>query len=267
MRVRVDLGRQDRAAPAVFEHGLGVPEPGCRVLDGEELDVLAPGQFANEPLENCGVGPRLGKGFHVAQVGRREAASVGELGAQVGGKPVDDFAAPALSGLPLQDVVADPPVETDEFTVDREGGAEPRLANPGFQVGEPGRIIGGNGRGGHGCCPIPRPKRLVLRALGAAGRASPNLPMGRWQIDTCSLGGILGAPGTARSGAAAALDPIVQQALARLADVGDGPRLAISLEPNSMSCTLGYSKLPLRSNKSFIFPDARTAPCPVIYFP
>jgi len=32
MRLRVDLGGEDRAAPAIFEHGLGVPEPGRRVL-------------------------------------------------------------------------------------------------------------------------------------------------------------------------------------------------------------------------------------------
>jgi len=53
--------------------------------------------------------------------------------------------------------------------------------------------------------------------------------MGRWQIGARCLGGILGAPGTARSGAAAAHDPIVQQAVAQLAEAGDGLDLAIFL--------------------------------------
>ena len=116
------------------------------------------------------------------------------------------------------------PVEADEFAVNREGSAEPRLANSGFQVGEPGGIVGGDETGGHNRRGHgPRPLRPALDARRSAGRASLNLPMGRWQIGARCLGGILGAPGTARSGVAAARDPIVQQAVARLVDVGDGP--------------------------------------------
>jgi hypothetical protein len=69
MRLGVDLGGEDRTAPTVFERRLCVPEPGGRILDGQQFDVLAPGQFANDPLENCRIGPRLRERPHVAQIG------------------------------------------------------------------------------------------------------------------------------------------------------------------------------------------------------
>ena len=148
----------------MLERGLGVPEPGSRVLDPQQRDVLAPGQFANDPLENCRVGPRRGERPHIAQIGRREAARIGELRAQVGGEPVDHLGAPAVRCLAFANVVADLPIEADQLAVHGEGGAQPRLANPGFQVGEPGGVPGG------------RPGRHRAALLGAdppGGAARP----------------------------------------------------------------------------------------------
>lgn len=84
-----------------------------------------------------------------------------------------------------------------------------------FQIGEPGGIVGGDGRGGHGRRGHrPRPLRLGLGTRPAAWWHSANLPMGRWQIGAHCAGGILGAPGTAWPSASACHNPIVQQAVA-----------------------------------------------------
>ena len=70
---------------------------------------------------------------------------VGELRAQVGGQAVDHLGAPAVRGLAVADVAADLPIEADQLAVHGEGGAQPSLANPGFEVGEPGGVAGGCG--------------------------------------------------------------------------------------------------------------------------
>jgi hypothetical protein len=58
-----DLVGKHRAAPAVLERRLGVPKPGGRILElGQQLDVLAPGQSSNDPLDNCRIRPGLGEG-------------------------------------------------------------------------------------------------------------------------------------------------------------------------------------------------------------
>ena len=74
----------------------------------------------------------------------------------------------------------------------------------------------------------------------------------------------MGARGTARSSAAAARIQIVQQAVARFAEAGDGLGLAIFLQPNSTACTSDYVKLTLGSNKSLIFQDTQISPLPRI---
>ncbi len=47
--------------------------------------------------------------------------------------------------LALVDVAADLPIEADQRAVHGEGGTQPRRANPGFQIGEPGGAAGGRG--------------------------------------------------------------------------------------------------------------------------
>ncbi len=104
----------------MLEACFGIPQSVCGILDSEQLDVLPPGQFANDPLENCQVRLGLSKATHVAQIGRGEAPCIGELGTQIGGKPIDYLAAPAILDLPLDDVATDAPVEADQLAVDGE---------------------------------------------------------------------------------------------------------------------------------------------------
>ena len=59
----------------------------------------------------------------VAQVGRGEPTGYGDLRSQVGGEAVHDLFAPADAGVPLQTAA-----------LNCEHGADPRLADPHFQV-------------------------------------------------------------------------------------------------------------------------------------
>jgi hypothetical protein len=103
---RVDLGRQHRPAPAIFQRRPGVPAPGGRVLHVQELDVLAPGPSSNDPLGKVRLGPRLGESPHIERVGARVAPCVGELVLEVGGEAIDDPGAPAMGGLAAADIAA-----------------------------------------------------------------------------------------------------------------------------------------------------------------
>ena len=150
MRLRINLRAKDRTAPAVLKRGLGVPEPRSRIFDRQQFNILAPRQFANDPLENRRIWPSLGECLHVAQVGRGESARVRERDAQIGGEAADDLATPALFSLSFQDVAANAPVEANEFTVDGEGGTQPRLSDLRLQIGKPGRVAGRDRRGAHG---------------------------------------------------------------------------------------------------------------------
>lgn len=74
----------------------------------------------------------------------------------------------------------------------------------------------------------------------------------------------MGDPGTAEPGAPACRESIVQQAVAQLMEVGDGPRLIISLYLNSTVCAAVYSKAALSSNNHSILPGTRPSPLPCL---
>jgi hypothetical protein len=57
-------------------------------------------------------------------------------------------------------------------------------------------------------------------------------------------------------------DSIVQQAVAQLAELGEGHSLANSLQPSSIGYSLAYLKRSLSSNKPFIFLDAQNSSLP-----
>jgi hypothetical protein len=66
--------------------------------------------LSNSLLDNLPVRPRLGKGAHIHEVGAGETFHLREGVAQVVGQPVDDLGAPALFGLPGQNIAADLPI-------------------------------------------------------------------------------------------------------------------------------------------------------------
>ena len=79
-----------------------------------------------------------------------------------------------MRGLAFADVVADLPGEADRFAVHGKGRAQPCLAEPGFQLGEPGGVAGGRGgRLGH-----QRGTDAALRRP-AGGRPAVARDMGR----------------------------------------------------------------------------------------
>ena len=208
------------------------------------------------------VGPGLGKGFHVARrLADEKPRASGNSARRSAASRLDDLAAPALLGLPLQNVAADAPIEADEFAVDREGGAEPRLANSGFQVDEPGGIIGGNGRAVMDAARY-RGRRGWHWAIG--GRQGGPTSICQWAVGKlarAALGGILGSRdslawrrGCPRSDCATGC--CTTDGRQRRTRLGHFPNT------NSMSCTLAYPKQPLGSNILFIFSDARAAPLP-----
>src|SRR5687767_2971911 len=53
VRFRGDLGREDRTTPAVRDGLLHIPKPFRAILDAlKERDVVTPGQFCNQRLQN-----------------------------------------------------------------------------------------------------------------------------------------------------------------------------------------------------------------------
>ena len=138
------------ARPTVPDGLPGVGEPPLRVFEsGEGNDVVAPRQLSNSLLDDCGIGPGFGEGAHLEQVGAGKTFHLGKSGAQVTGKAVDDFGSPALLSLAGEDVVAELPVESDEFAIDRERGAWLCLMNAGLEVRQSCRIVGWNEVRGH----------------------------------------------------------------------------------------------------------------------
>jgi hypothetical protein len=77
-------------------------------LKPQEFNVLAPGQFANDPLANFCIRPSRGEGLHIAQVCGRKAPYVREFGLEVNRQAVDDPGAETADILALKDIPADP---------------------------------------------------------------------------------------------------------------------------------------------------------------
>ena len=128
----------------------GVGESPFRSLEpGEENDVVAPRQLSNSLLDDCGIGPGIGEGAHVEQIGAGKTFHLRESGAKVAGETLDDFGTPALLGLTGENVFPQLPIEGDEFTVDRERGALLRLMNADLELRQPSSVVGGDEVRGH----------------------------------------------------------------------------------------------------------------------
>jgi hypothetical protein len=84
VQAALDLENQNILTPAVFESGPEVPFSGGPVLDPvQNPQIVAPGQFGNERLQNLRLRPGLGQSAHVPEVPGAEAFDSGELGLQV----------------------------------------------------------------------------------------------------------------------------------------------------------------------------------------
>src|SRR4051812_24697453 len=103
----------------MFKCSLGVPKALGWIFElGEQLDVLAPGQSSNDPLDDCRIGPSLSKGAHIQQIGPREAMHAGKLRAQAYSQAADDLGPPPIPLLPVKDLPPNTPVEAHELGVD-----------------------------------------------------------------------------------------------------------------------------------------------------
>ena len=87
-------------------------------------------------LHKCGRWPRLGQATHVVQVAPREPTAVREGKREVDGELVDDLGTPARGVLPVQDGLADGPVQLDERGVDRSRSGPLRGPNLDLQLGQ-----------------------------------------------------------------------------------------------------------------------------------
>lgn len=86
--------------PAVFDCRGGVRQPFIGVLQlAEQLDVVAPGQIVQRPLDNCLPGPGRRERAHVHQVCTRESGHPREGLPQIAGESFDDLATPAFGLL------------------------------------------------------------------------------------------------------------------------------------------------------------------------
>lgn len=90
-----------------------------------------------------GVRPDLGQRPHILEVPRTIPLDPGELYLQVVRQPIDDFGAPTLGPLTLEDLPADRPVEKNQLPADGERGAELGVTDPALQVLEELRVAGG----------------------------------------------------------------------------------------------------------------------------
>lgn len=96
---------------------------------------MSPRQLRSRLLRNW-FRERGSKSAHVFEVAAGEPASVRELGREVVRQAGDDFAAPALFVLALQDCVADPPVQHDHLRVDLACCLNPRSPHLRFDLFE-----------------------------------------------------------------------------------------------------------------------------------
>jgi hypothetical protein len=79
-----DLQNQNILTPAIFERGAQIPISRGTVLNPiENPQIVAPGQFGNELLQNLWLRPRLRQSTHIPEIPRAEAFDTGELSLQV----------------------------------------------------------------------------------------------------------------------------------------------------------------------------------------
>jgi hypothetical protein len=129
-----DLVCEDGPAPAVLVRLTGVPGAFFWLIESlQQADIMTPEQLCKKLLHDCLVRPRLGEDPHIFQVPRGEAAHVRKIPAQVAGQTISHSCPPTLRGLPNQDIAADLPIQQDQFLVDADSGAQPRVADPSFQ--------------------------------------------------------------------------------------------------------------------------------------
>ena len=144
MQTALDLKDQDIPTPAVFEGGPKVPLSRGTILDPvQDPDIVAPGQFCNELLQNLLLRPSLGQRTHVAEVPRAEPFDSRELSLQILSEPVDNLAAPLLSRKPLAQVPADRPIKEDQLPVDGKGGPNLGGTDASFELLEEFMVAGG----------------------------------------------------------------------------------------------------------------------------
>ena len=104
MQTVLYLENQDIAAPAVFDRRPEIPFPQRRVFELiEKNPEVAPGQKCHKLWHFFGVQPDLGKGPQVLKVPRTIPLDFGKLYLQVMRQPLDDFGAPTLGSLTLED--------------------------------------------------------------------------------------------------------------------------------------------------------------------
>jgi hypothetical protein len=93
-------------------------------------------------LDNFQVGPGLGEGPRVEQIGAGEPAHGRKRRPQVNGQAVNHPGPPSIAFLALQNVPADPPVEPDQLGIDRQRRTLPGFLDPSLEFGEPGAVAG-----------------------------------------------------------------------------------------------------------------------------
>lgn len=143
MRARLDLHDQHVPRPAVLNGGAEVPVALGPVLHlVEEGAEVEPGNFVQQLLHNCRLGPGLRKSAHVLEIPRREALDLGEGGLEIKSQAVDDFCPPALVPLPLQNVTPELPVEREQLLVHRQCRALLRGVNTRFHIRKPFTVAG-----------------------------------------------------------------------------------------------------------------------------
>lgn len=92
---------------------------------------MSPGNSSNKLLDNWLIGPRLRESAHVKQVSLGESFHLRKLCAQVTRQTINYLGSPPLTGLPVQDFLADAPIKSDEFLIYGDSGANlgcPNLA-------------------------------------------------------------------------------------------------------------------------------------------
>lgn len=135
---------EDILTPAILDSYLQVPFSSGTILDAvQQARLVAPQQFCNKLLQNCGIWPCLGKGPHVTQISRTEPLNARKLSPKVLSQPIDHLCSPALGIKPRRDVPANRPVQQDEFSIDGQGRTRLGGTDAFLDVFEEGRITRG----------------------------------------------------------------------------------------------------------------------------
>ena len=97
---------------------------------------MAPGQLSHNLWDSCALGPGGSHLSHVVDVAARQSPHIRVRRAQVIRQPVDNPGTPALGVLPVQDGLADGPVELDELGVDHPRSGPLRRPDLGLQLSQ-----------------------------------------------------------------------------------------------------------------------------------